>query len=85
LVEVEELQPLLYPAYERLYGRVVAKARERLSFEVADDLIAKDLQTDAGESVVRIERLALDHAGQPLEWRVSHGPAGRFVYEAEIT
>lgn len=87
VVELEpaELMPLLYPAYERHFGKVVAKARERLSVETADAAIAADLGAQAGATVVRIERLALDHARHPLEWRVSHGLAGRFVYEAEIS
>jgi len=84
-LDVNDLMPLLYPAYERHFGRVVARARERLSIETADAEVAAQLGAEPGASVVRIERIALDHAGQPLEWRVSHGLSDQFVYEAEVS
>ncbi len=84
-LDLQELNPLLYPAYEKHFGRVVARARERLSVETADEPVAADLGTEVGATVVRIERLAFDHAAQPLEWRVSHGLAGQFVYEADVS
>jgi GntR family transcriptional regulator len=84
-LEATQLMPLLYPAYEQHFGRVVARANERLSIETAGKSIAMDLDTDEGATVVRIERIALDHAGRPMEWRVSHGLAGQFVYEAEVS
>lgn len=83
-LDLNDLMPLLYPAYERHFRRVVARAKERLSIESADASIASDLGAEDGASVVRIERTALDHAGHPIEWRVSHGLAGQFVYEAEV-
>jgi GntR family transcriptional regulator len=84
-LDLSELMPLLYPAYERHFRRVVARARERLSIESADAEISSHLAADPGVTVVRIERTALDHAGNPIEWRVSHGLAGQFVYEAEVS
>lgn len=83
-LDTSQLQ-LLYPAYELHFGRVVARARERLSIESADQAIAIELGAEDGSTVVRIERTALDHAGKPIEWRVSHGLAGQFVYEAEVS
>lgn len=84
-LDTAELMPLLYPAYEKHFGRVVARAKERLSVETADAAIAGDLGGQSGDTVVRIERLAFDHAGVPIEWRISHGLAGQFVYEAEVS
>lgn len=81
---VEQLIPLLYPAYERHFGRIVARAKERLTVETANAVIAKDLGSNVGDAVVRVERLAIDHANAPLEWRISHGPADQFIYEVEV-
>lgn len=86
IVELDEaeLMPLLYPAYERHFGRVIARAQERLTVDVADETIARDLGIAPGDTIVRVERLAFDHQGKPVEWRVSHGPAAHFVYEANV-
>jgi GntR family transcriptional regulator len=86
IVELDEaeLMPLLYPAYERHFCRVIARARERLSVDVADHIVAHDLGISEGDTIVRVERLAFDHQGKPIEWRVSHGPAAHFVYEADV-
>lgn len=83
-MDAAELMPLLYPAYERHFGRVIARAHERLSVDVADDVVAHDLGIAPGDTIVRVERLAFDHQGKPIEWRVSHGPAAHFVYEAHV-
>ncbi|BBF69808.1 GntR family transcriptional regulator [Sphingomonas bisphenolicum] len=83
-MEVEQLMPLLYPAYEQHFGRIVARARERLRVETASPDIALDLGAATGAMVVRMERLAIDHADMPLEWRISHGLADQFVYEVDV-
>jgi GntR family transcriptional regulator len=83
-MEVEQLMPLLYPAYEQHFGRIVARARERLRVETASLDIALDLGAATGAMVVRMERLAIDHADMPLEWRISHGLADQFVYEVDV-
>ncbi len=83
-MDIAMLTPLLYPAYERYFGRIVARAKERLTVETADADVACDLEAPAGSSVVRIERKAIDHADHPLEWRTSHGLADQFVYEVEV-
>ncbi|WP_395942837.1 GntR family transcriptional regulator [Brevundimonas sp.] len=84
-IEISELLPLLYPAYERLFGRVVARAKERLSVASANAVVAQALSVTPGAIVIRIERLAFDHAGNPLEWRISHGSADGFAYEIDVT
>jgi GntR family transcriptional regulator len=52
-----------------------------------DKLPAEDaalFHTTAGAPCMRIERLMHDHAGQPIEWRVSYVPPERFHYTVEI-
>lgn len=76
--------PLLYPIYEELCGQIVASADETLSAEAADARYAELLEVVPGSPVVVIERLARNHAGQPLEWRRSRGRASHFRYSVEI-
>jgi GntR family transcriptional regulator len=83
-IDLEQLMPLLYPAYERHCGRIVARAKERLQVETASKEVAADLGAKPGDTVVRMERLAIDHADMPLEWRISHGLADQFVYEVDV-
>lgn len=76
--------PLLYPIYEQFCGQVVASAAETLTAEAVDEVHARLLQVPVGSPVVMIERLARDHAGQPLEWRRSRGHAEHFRYSVDI-
>lgn len=81
---LNEFGDLLYPLYERVCKRLVAHARETLTVERALPAQAKALGVESGSPLIRVQRVAYDFAGQPLEWRVSHGPAEYFQYHAEI-
>ena len=76
---------LLYPLYETCCSAVVARARETLTVETSDAAIATHLQLSPGTPLIKIERLAMDVAHNPLEWRCSRGPADKFRYHAEIS
>jgi len=79
-----EIGPLLYPAYERLCGEVVARAEETLTVGTADEKDARLLGVMVSAPLVMIDRLAFGSDGQPLEWRRSHGVAEKFRYQVEI-
>lgn len=79
-----ELEPLLYPAYERLCGVVVASVSETLSVRRAGHAPARLLQIEPGEPVIVIERAAHGVDGTVVEWRISHGRADRFQYRVDI-
>lgn len=80
-----EIGDLLYPAYERLCGEVVARAEEVLTVETAHAENARLLGVKVGAPLVRIERLALSFASTPIEWRRSHGIATNFRYKVDIS
>jgi GntR family transcriptional regulator len=80
-----EIGDLLYPAYERLCGEVVARAEEVLTIGAADADDARLLGVGFGAPVVVIDRLALSFGGKPIEWRCSHGLASTFRYKVEIS
>jgi GntR family transcriptional regulator len=81
---VEEFGDLLYPLYERLCKQVVATARETLRVEQATDAIAGILDMPAGHPVIRVDRVASNFAGIPVECRSTVGAADGFKYEIEI-
>ena len=75
---------LLYPLYEDVCGRVVARAEEELTVATADRETADRLGIRQGAPVIVIDRLAFDHADTPLEWRRSKGAADQFRYRVDI-
>ena len=79
-----EIGPLLYPAYERLCGEIVARAEETLMVGSADAADARLLGIEPGAPIVKIDRLAFGFDGKPLEWRRTHGVAARFRYQVDI-
>lgn len=83
-IDIADLGPLLYPAYEQHAGVIVGSASEDLSFGATDPDIAAELGCRPDEALVRIERTALTHAGDVVEYRVSHGIAAAFRYRLEL-
>lgn len=79
-----EIGDLLYPAYERLCGEIVARAEETLTVGTATATDAERLGIAEGSPVVVIERLALGFDGRPIEWRLTRGSAADFRYRIEI-
>lgn len=79
-----EIGPLLYPVYYDRFGVFVARAEDEVRFETADALSAKRLGIAKGDPLAVIERLAMNMAGGPVEWRIACGPATRFRYRSCI-
>lgn len=84
-LDTDEFGDLLYPAYERLAGLVVATAGEDLTVVLATLEQSVLLDCAEGDPVVRVERVARSVTGDALEYRVSHGVASRFHYHLEIS
>src|SRR4051812_48212948 len=79
-----EIGDLLYPAYERLCGEIVARAEETLTVGTATVEDSRLLGLDEGAPVVVIDRVAFGFDNQPIEWRHSRGPTADFRYKIEI-
>jgi GntR family transcriptional regulator len=79
-----EIGDLLYPAYERLCGEIVARAEETLTIGIADPADAACLGIVEGGPVIVIERLAFGFDARPIEWRVTRGAAADFRYRIDI-
>jgi len=80
----EAIGALLYPAYERLCGEIVARAQETMTIGTASEADMTWLGLRLGDPVVVIERLSFGYDNIPLEWRRTHGIATAFRYHIEI-
>jgi len=80
----DDLGDLLYPAYERHCGTVIASAEEILTVGTANAGDALLLRCRRNDPVVYIERTARTHDGTAVEWRRSAGRAADFRYRIEI-
>ncbi|WP_321801426.1 GntR family transcriptional regulator [Caballeronia sp. J97] len=75
---------LMYPLYERVCRQIVASATETLTVEQADKEDAATLRVHVGSPIIMVNRVALDFAGTPIEWRTTRGAATGFQYQVEI-
>lgn len=80
----EEIGNLLYPVYDRVCGKLVARAEEILNVEAAKTEIGRLLRIDTGTPIIVIDRIAKGYDNKPLEWRRSRGRADQFTYHTEI-
>ncbi|WP_449411316.1 GntR family transcriptional regulator [Methylobacterium komagatae] len=83
-VPLAEIGDLLYPAYERLCGEIVARAEETLTVGAAQASDTTALGIPEGAPVVVIDRLAFGFDNRPIEWRLTRGAATDFRYRVEI-
>jgi GntR family transcriptional regulator len=82
--EPGEIGDLLYPAYERFCGEIVARAEETLTVDTATAEDVRLLGLEQGAPVVVIDRMAFGYDNHPIEWRHSRGPTTEFRYQIEI-
>lgn len=83
-VDPGDIGDLLYPAYERICGEIIARAEETVTVDTAGDADVQALGLQPGQPVVVIERLAFSYDDHPVEWRRTRGPATDFRYHVEI-
>ena len=66
-----DMEDELYVLYQRRHGVSVARAEDFLSAITATAEAAQLLGITAGAALLRVERVAFDLNGRPVEWRVS--------------
>ncbi len=79
-----EFEQLLYPMYVRTCKVAVMKAKDQVGFELMKKADAKALNMKEGHPAVRVNRVAFDLMGRPVEYRSSVGDAMAFEYSAEV-
>lgn len=76
---------LLYPLYAERCGVHVHRAVDTIGFGSLPASVARALRLPAGHPGARVQRLALDISGRPVEWRTTLGDANAFHYTVSIT
>lgn len=76
--------PLLYPAYQRLCGVLVARAQDDLSFTRLSAAQARLLALPDEAPAVCVTRHAFDRSGRCVELRHTWGDAFSFAYSAQV-
>lgn len=79
-----EIGTLLYPAYERLFGEVVASVIDEVSIGYANAEVAGLLGIAVGDPVAQVDRTSRRANGTPIEWRRAYGRADRFRYRVTL-
>ncbi|WP_128112613.1 GntR family transcriptional regulator [Polynucleobacter necessarius] len=80
----DEFEELFYPMYAKSCGIAVIKANDQVGFELTKKMDAKALGMKEGYPAVRVNRIAFDLSGKPVEYRSSVGDAMAFQYSAEV-
>jgi len=75
-----ELPNTLYAAYEQRFQVVIAHAVERLKAVAATSEEARMLNLATGSPLLEIERIALGHEHNPIEWRRSRCHTSHYHY-----
>jgi GntR family transcriptional regulator len=63
-------------------GVMISRLDERLSIERADSEAARQFKVAEGASLLRLERLVVDGAERPLEWRITQCHLDGYRYHA---
>ena len=74
----------LFSQIERTAGVTIGRVNQDIQAITADARIAKFLEIDKGDPVLRIIRCYLDPKGSAYEISVSHHPGDRFAYAMHI-
>ena len=80
----DEFNNLLYPMYEQEAGKCVATADESIQVVKSTKTTANHLNINDGDPVIELQRVAKNHAGEPIEWRRCFGNTTHFKYSVTI-
>jgi GntR family transcriptional regulator len=80
----KDFEDLFYPMYAKVCAVAVIKAKDQVGFELMKKADANTLGMKEGHPAVRVNRIAIDLTGKPVEFRSSVGDAMAFQYSAEV-
>ena len=76
--------PLLYPVFLEKVGILISSATDELSFGIATETSAQQLELAPKAPVAVIQRIARNPAGRVIEFRRVHGRPERFRYRVTL-
>jgi DNA-binding GntR family transcriptional regulator len=80
----ESPEMLISSLIEARYGRRIARIQQNVDAIAVPDVLAGELQVDAGSPALRIVRRCLDASNEVFEISVSVHPAGRFIFSMDL-
>lgn len=79
----EDFKRPLYDMLEKEHNTVAYVSKEEISAILADDFIAKKLETEKGSAILFRKRFVYDVAERPIEYNLGYYKADSFVYTVE--
>lgn len=79
----EDFSKPLYELLEEKYNTVVVTSREEISACSANSYIAKKLEIEEGDPMLKRKRFVYDQGETPIEWNIGYYRADSFVYTVE--
>ncbi|MBT2786474.1 MULTISPECIES: GntR family transcriptional regulator [unclassified Halomonas] len=83
-LNLKTMGPLLYPVFLEKFGILISSATDELSFGIATETSAKQLELASEAPVAVIQRIARNPAGRVIEFRRVHGRPERFRYRVTL-
>ena len=85
LSQIEEFRGSMYSFFEKRYGINLVRAGERIKAVAADVEAAQLLEIPAGVPLLRIDRVATNYEGRPMEWRRGLCNSAEHCYSTELS
>lgn len=80
-----ELPNTLYDLFQSDYGITISYVQEESTAVLATKSQARDLESEVGCPLLKIDRLAFDIADKPIERRISYCRTDKFKYRAKLS
>lgn len=83
LSENDDFKRPLYELLEKEHSIVVKTSKEEISALAADEQMAKKLEINPGDPILKRKRYVFDPGGRPIEYNLGYYRADSFVYTIE--
>ena len=79
----EDFTRPLYEILEKDYSTIVKLSKEEISAKAADQFLAKKLDLNPGDPILKRKRFVYDPGGRPIEYNLGYYRADSFIYTIE--
>ncbi len=79
----EDFSKPLYEILEKEYSVIAKLSKEEISARAADKFLAKKLNINTGDAILKRKRFVFDPGGRPIEYNIGYYRADSFVYTIE--
>ena len=79
----EDFNRLLYEILEKDYSTIAKLSKEEISARAADRWLAKKLNINTGDPILKRKRVVYDPGGRPIEYNIGYYRSDSFIYTIE--